>query len=195
MADIGALPALLVMRHGETEWNVAGRMQGHNDSPLTEKGETQAREAGLRLAGLLPENALRLSSPSGRTQATARLVFRGAAFDTDRRLLEIGVGEWTGANLGVLSAANPDLFATPAFGWYDSAPGGERLAGVAARVEAFLAELPARAEGRPVAIVTHGITLRVMRALILGLQIADETDLRFPQGAIHHIHNGRAQLI
>ncbi len=192
MAD---LPPLWIMRHGETEWNRAGRLQGHDDSPLTETGEAQARESGRRLAGLLPAETLLLASPSGRAQATARLAFGGAGFQTDARLLEIDVGGWTGAHFDTLRSANPALFTAPGFGWYDSAPGGERMEGVATRIAGFLAELPARAAGRPVAIVTHGITLRVMRALVLGLNVTDETGLHFPQGAIHHIEAGRARLI
>lgn len=195
MADPAALPPLWVMRHGETEWNRAGRLQGHGDSPLTEAGEAQAREAGRRLAALLPATALRLASPSGRSRATARLAFGAMAFETDPRLMEIGVGDWTGAHLEALGASDPELFAAPGFGWYDRAPGGERMAGIAARVADFLADLPARAAGRPVAIVTHGVTLRVMRAQVLGVTVADETGLHFPQGAIHHIASGRARLV
>ena len=192
MAD---LPPLWIMRHGETEWNAAGRFQGHDDSPLTEKGEAQAREAGRRLAPLLPADALLLASPLGRAQATARLVFGTAPFETDPLLMEIDIGGWAGATASELSAAHPDLFATPAYDWYDRAPGGERIAGLATRIAGFLADLPARAAGRPVAIVTHGITLRVMRAQMLGLTLADETALHFPQGIIHYIQNGRAELI
>lgn len=195
MVDAAALPPLWVMRHGETEWNRAGRLQGHGDSPLTETGEAQAREAGRRLAMLLPAGALRLASPSGRARATAALAFGPDPFDTDPRLLEIGVGDWTGAHLPALTAAHPDLFSAPAFAWYDSAPGGERMAGLAARVAAFLDELPSRAAGRPVAIVTHGVTLRVMRALVLGVTVGEESALHFPQGAIHHLQSGRARLV
>ena len=191
-----ALPPIWAMRHGETEWNQAGRLQGHDDSPLTETGRTQAREAGRRLASALTGEALRLASPSGRTQATARLVFGPAPFDTDPQLLEIGTGTWTGQRLDDLAARHPAIFAASiAYDWYDHAPQGETLAGVAARVAAFLAALPARAQGRPVAIVTHGITLRVLRAQVLGLTLADETALHFPQGTIHHLRDGRAELI
>ena len=191
-----ALPPIWAMRHGETEWNRAGRLQGHDDSPLTETGEAQAREAGARLAAVLAGEALRLVSPSGRAQATARLVFGPAPFETDAQLLEIGTGAWTGQSMTDLTARHPELFAAAtAYDWYDHAPGGETLAGVASRCEGFLAALPGRARGRPVVIVTHGITLRVLRAQALGLTVADEMGLRFPQGAIHHIHNGRADLI
>jgi len=110
-------------------------------------------------------------------------------------LRELGVAACTGAHRAALPAAHPRLFAAPAFAWYDSAPGGERMEGVAARVAAFLAELPSRAAGRPVAIVTHGVTLRVMRARVLGVTVADETGLHFPQGAIHHLESGRARLV
>lgn len=191
-----ALPPIWMMRHGETEWNTAGRLQGHDDSPLTETGRAQAREAGARLAAALTGEALRLVSPSGRTQATARLVFGPAPFETDPRLLEIGTGGWTGWRMDDLTARHPDLFAAArSYDWYDHAPQGETLAGVTTRIAAFLSALPGRARGRPVVIVTHGITLRVLRAQVLGLTLADEAGLHFPQGAIHHIREGRAELI
>lgn len=190
------LPPLWLMRHGETEWNRAGRLQGHQDSPLTETGIDQARAAGQRLAALGPGAvALRLASPLGRAMATARLVFGPLPFETDPQLVEIGTGDWTGAHLPTLSAQFPDIFAAPAYEWYDRAPGGETLAGIAARIAGFLAGLPARAGGRPVVIVTHGVTLRMLRAQALGLDVADETHTHFPQGAIHHVEGGRARLL
>ena len=68
-------PELIVIRHGQTQWNLEGRWQGHGDSPLTAKGEDQARAIGgiLARAGITAESHRAYVSPSGRARATARL--------------------------------------------------------------------------------------------------------------------------
>ena len=64
---------IYLFRHGETEWNVAGKMQGRLDSPLTERGREQALAHGRQLAQLAIPDCSRASSP-GRTRATAELI-------------------------------------------------------------------------------------------------------------------------
>ncbi|MBE6469048.1 MAG: histidine phosphatase family protein [Coriobacteriaceae bacterium] len=68
------MPTLYLMRHGQTEYNVAGLVQGHCDSPLTEEGVAQARAAGRWFAsrGVVPTRLC--SSPLGRTRATLEIV-------------------------------------------------------------------------------------------------------------------------
>lgn len=85
---------IYLVRHGETEWNRAGRMQGQLDSPLTERGQAQARAVGETLAELTNgANGLALvASPLGRTMATATII--AEALDslniaTDARLMEM----------------------------------------------------------------------------------------------------------
>ena len=65
------IPELYLLRHGETEWNVQGRLQGRLDSPLTERGQEQARRQAELLAALPPMAAW--ASPAGRAVATARI--------------------------------------------------------------------------------------------------------------------------
>ena len=65
---------IYLFRHGETEWNVAGKMQGRLDSPLTERGRQQALAHGRLLAKLPPPDCYWVS-PAGRTRATAHLIF------------------------------------------------------------------------------------------------------------------------
>ena len=132
------MPDLWVMRHGETEWNVAGRLQGRSDSALTARGRAQAARQAQLIAAI---DASRFSSPQGRARDSARIVFAGQPFATDPRLAEICIGDWTGRSAAELRAEAPDAFTGPRLNWYDQAPGGERFAGLRARVRAFLAEL------------------------------------------------------
>lgn len=192
------LPPLWLLRHGQTEWNREGRLQGWRDSPLTEQGKAQASKARHRLEaqGLGPESdTLRLASPLGRAVKTARLIFGDHGFETDRRLIEIGTGDWTGLRLKTLQAEHPELFAQGPRIWYDAAPDGEKFAGLARRIRDFYADLPAQAAGRAVVIITHGVTLRMLRAQALGHEVEQETHIDFPQDAIHHIENGIVRLV
>lgn len=195
---VEALPPLWLLRHGQTEWNREGRLQGWQDSPLTEQGEDQARLAAGRLAaqGLgAGDSVLRLVSPLGRAVATARLAFGDLPFETDKRLIEIGTGDWTGLHLKTLETNHPELFAQGPRVWYDAAPGAETFAGLARRIADFYGDLPTRAAGRSVVIITHGVTLRMLRALALGHTVEHETHIDFPQDAIHHIEAGRIRLV
>lgn len=69
------MTTFLIVRHGETDWNVAGRLQGWRDSPLTDNGRTQAAAVAARLAGE-PIDAL-VASDLGRTQETAAPIAAG----------------------------------------------------------------------------------------------------------------------
>ncbi len=93
------LPEIYLIRHGETEWNRAGRWQGDLDSPLTETGRTQAARIGaaLKNAGVGPETHRFYTSPMGRARRTAALILvalgqSDAAMTEDARLREISVG-------------------------------------------------------------------------------------------------------
>ncbi|WP_299748597.1 histidine phosphatase family protein [uncultured Tateyamaria sp.] len=181
-------PDLLILRHGETEWNRIGRMQGAADSPLTELGRRQAKSQGRLLAKRdLTGWAYRVS-PLGRCRETARIAL-GRKIDSaqeDSRLVEITLGDWTGKMRTEIAAEVPYLFDQgDGMEWYDHAPGGEGLEGICARTGAFLSELNA-----PTVIVTHGITSRILRCHYLGLEPAAFADLPGGQGVIYHMSNG-----
>ena len=179
------VPDLWVMRHGETEWNVAGRLQGRSDSALTSRGRAQAARQAQLVAAIRGE---RFSSPQGRALHSARIVFAGQPFATDPRLAEICIGDWTGRSASALRAEAPDAFMGSRLGWYDHAPGGEGFAGLRARVRGFLASV-----ALPAIIVTHGITLRMIRAELTGEEI--HADTLFDQGAVHLIRQGRVTVL
>lgn len=181
------LPPIYVLRHGETEWNVAGRLQGRADSALTARGRAQAVTLGALLAPVLAAGARLWTSPAPRAATTAALAFPGQAATPDPRLLEIDLGAWTGR--AIAGIAPRDAGADP-HGWKFAAPGGEDRAAMAARCAAFLGDLSG-----PSVIVTHGVTSRMLRCLALGL--GPEALGRVPggQGVVHVVEAGRARVL
>ncbi|MFQ6548805.1 histidine phosphatase family protein [Aestuariibius sp. 2305UL40-4] len=177
-------PDLWILRHGETEWNAAGRMQGHLDSPLTERGREQAVRQGALLEGL-DFGALDVwMSPLGRAVQTAAIALDGRAriLRSDDRLMEIGMGEWQGrarAELDVSQEQDGLLY-------YDSAPGGEGFPALYTRCRSFLDDLE-----RPAVLVTHGITSRMLRLIATGQGMDGLSDLPGGQGVVHVVRAGR----
>ena len=182
-------PDLLLMRHGQTVWNAEGRLQGRLDSPLTPLGEAQARRQAWLLRDIMPD-AARHASPAGRARQTARIAFAGRPFRDDPRLREIDIGDFTGKSMAELAAAHPALFAGGGLDWYDRAPGGEHFRGLEARARAFLEDLDG-----PALVVTHGITLRMLRLVAMGLPLARLGEMPVLQGALHLVSGGRHRVI
>lgn len=187
------LPDIWLLRHGETEWNRAGRLQGRLDSPLTRRGVAQAQAQARLLAPILtptPKPAQpqlpvrRFSSPQGRACHTAQIVFGPGGFETDPRLSEIGMGRFTGAYLENLRQDWPQVFRGGGLGWYDQIPGGEHLPALTRRLRRFLNDLPG-----PAVIVTHGVALQVLRLLAMGQDMSHLDDLAQEQGAVYHIRD------
>ncbi|MEX0311357.1 MAG: histidine phosphatase family protein [Tateyamaria sp.] len=181
-------PELLILRHGETEWNRAGRMQGAADSPLTDRGRAHAAAQGRLLSARDLRGWLFWTSPLGRCRATADIALGPHASDVceDARLVEITLGSWTGKLRTEIAAEVPQLFDHDGgMDWYDHAPGGEGLEALYARTGTFLADLSG-----PSVIVTHGITSRMLRCHCLGLEPAAFADLPGGQGVVYHMKNG-----
>lgn len=180
-------PDLYLMRHGETRWNAQGRLQGRLDSPLTALGRQQARQQAQLLHGI---EGQRFSSPQGRAVATAEIAFAGAPFQTDPRLVEIDIGDWSGHRAEILRERYPGMFAGHHLAWYDRAPGGEGFAGLRQRVAAFLDEMT-----QPALIVTHGITLRMLCLLAMAAPLDGIAELPVEQGVVHRVRQGRHEVL
>ena len=182
-------PTLFLLRHGETEWNHSGRIQGSLDSPLTAKGRQQAL-AMRTILDRLGEEVASLPvfvSPLERVRVTASLAVPNRPHQIEPRLSEIACGAWEGLTPVERKAGWPDLAARchSDLDLYDLAPGGEGLAGVQRRVEDFLADL----EG-PTIIVAHKVVLIVMRGLLQGLTPSDWHRLEAPQGVVIRVADG-----
>jgi broad specificity phosphatase PhoE len=153
-------PAVLLVRHGETEWSRSGQHTSRTDLPLLEEGRPGAEALGRRLASR--SFALILSSPMTRARETARLAGLDGAAEVVDDLRELGYGSYEGRTTAEIRVERPgwDL-------WRDGAPGGEPLAEAAARVDRVIARV--EAAGGDVALFAHGHILRILGARWLGL--------------------------
>ncbi len=189
---------IYLLRHGETEWNRQGRLQGHGDSPLTERGLSQAVAMGGALRREIGDAALAgftlVSSPLGRTLATARCIAavigtNPAEIVEEPRLVEHGFGEWEGEIYDEVADLYPEQWrAREADRWNYQVPGGESYALVAKRVGAWLAEQP---EGAQLIVVSHGLAGKVLRGLYLGATREEVFAMPEPQDAVLRLAAGR----
>jgi broad specificity phosphatase PhoE len=163
---------LLLVRHGETDWNRERRFQGHADPPLNDAGREQARELADRLAG---ENiAAVYTSDLRRARETAEIL--AARFDAEivalRELREIDVGSWQGLTWPEIEERHPDGAAR----WHHDGHGwdsGETYVELGERVVAAMREIVARHGGQRVLVVGHGGTVRAMRAFVEGVSVTE----------------------
>ena len=180
---------IYLCRHGQTEYNREGRMQGRMDSVLTDLGRAQAGAMAALLHGLIADaGAWRLAaSPQVRAKATAAIIGErlGLPVALDDRLMEIGVGAWEGQLIDDLRLAHPEAFADR--DWHFRAPDGETYDQVYARASGWLAD---QDPARPVIAVSHGVTGRLIRAAYLGLGPQAAMDLPIPQDAVFRLDGG-----
>lgn len=157
----------IVVRHGETQWNVDGRVQGHRDSPLTAKGLAQADAIGERLARE-HFDAL-VASDLGRTMQTAWRIGRrcGLAVAADRRLRERSFGVGEGLTYDELDRRWPDAFSRTAETDPDFVvPGGESRRQFHERVREAFEALAREHDGRRIAVVSHGGVLAALYRIV-----------------------------
>lgn len=159
---------IILIRHGQTQFNRDKRLQGRLDSPLTAEGLEQARRMGRLVKGLVdPEDAWSVTtSPLGRAVQTATILREeaglGCPVETDERLIELDVGLFDGLTHDQILAVAPDTQIAP--GWIYRTPGGESESQLKARLQAWLAEVD-EADGRRRVVVSHGIAGRMLRHL------------------------------
>ena len=190
---------LLLIRHGETDWNNERRMQGHTDTPLNANGIAQARQLAVRVVSEGSFSAM-YASPLARARVTAEIIAQecGIAPILDDRLKEQGLGKFEGltdAELerrfpGALAAWRTDPLRAPL-------PGQEKRDAFQQRVQAFLDNLRARhTDGTRVAVVTHGGTIGMMLATLIGLDIGKRFPFWFDNASLSHVDlsGGRVRL-
>jgi len=193
-------PTIYYIRHGETEWNALGRLQGAQDIPLNDLGRRQATAAGSILGDLLTRDGRDqaglpfVASPLGRARATMELV-RGALdlpphdYAIDARLREIAYGTWEGSTLAEAQLADPVLFARrQSEKWTVPAPGGESYVDVERRMRDWYDELRV-----DTVAVAHGGTARALM-VSLGIETPESaSDLTIEQGVVYVFSNGGLQ--
>jgi broad specificity phosphatase PhoE len=169
---------LYLVRHGETEWNAARRIQGRTDIPLNDTGREQARRAAELLARRRWQGVY--TSPLGRAHETARIIADRLGLEgvTDiDALVERDYGEAEGMGFDEIEALYPEGV---------RAPGQETREEVAARVVPALLELAERHPGERLVIVSHGGAIRAV------LQTA-EPGTRHPRITNASVHSFRVE--
>lgn len=193
---------LIFIRHGQTDWNREGRMQGQKDIPLNPVGQEQASGNGLRLATYLAEAGLTaemfdfVASPLGRTRETMERVRTGmgldpAAYRTDDRLKELTFGAWEGITLEELKVQDPQRVAERSRDKYGFVPPeGESYAMLRERVAGWLTEVH-----EPTICVAHGGVMRVLRGMLEELSPRHTAKLDVPQDRVFVWKDGAASWI
>lgn len=179
---------LFLVRHGETDWNIAGRLQGSRDIPLNSLGREQAAEVGRVLGQMVRDvRALHyVSSPLSRTVETMRILrttldLPAADFDTDEKLKELSFGRWEGATWPDLRRRYPeDVEARDREPWHFAPPAGESYAELAVRACAVVDRL-----AEDSVVVTHGGVIRALLQSRTGMPKGEAALLPIRQGAIY----------
>jgi len=182
------LTHLLLIRHGESSWNRAGRIQGQRDPGLSELGQAQAARlaAGMRVY----EVSAVYSSPLLRAHDTAAAIAGGigAPVRLDPRLMEAGFGEWEGLTRAEAAMRFPAQIER----WHADPiahrpPGGETIQALQARAMAAVAGVVERHRGETVAIVTHAGVIRAALCGLLELPLAVYPRLRLENASISRL--------
>lgn len=175
MSAYAADAQIVLVRHAETEWSLAGRHTGRSDIPLTEHGRSAAGELRARLAGLDPQSVL--CSPLTRARETCELSGFAALTEPCPDLLEWDYGDYEGLTSSEIKAQRPDWKL-----WRDGCPGGESPQDLGARADLVIAELRGRA-GTSI-LFSHGHMLRVLGARWIGLEPSHGASLGLATGAL-----------
>lgn len=171
---------IAILRHGPTDWNEEGRLQGRADRFLSESGRLEV--ASWRLPVDVKTWRL-LSSPLSRARKTAMLL-TGREPEIDSRLTELDFGDWEGERLADLRERFGDEMArNEARGLDFTPPGGESPRMVMDRLRPFLRDIGAA--GEPCLIVAHKAVIRAFYALATGWDMTQDAPVKLKNARLH----------
>jgi broad specificity phosphatase PhoE len=191
------MPVLYFIRHGETEFNVARRLQGRSETSLNARGRMQCGDYAGVLRDLFerdrhqPSDYAYVSSPLLRARETmelmrAELGLEPKAYAIDDRLAEISYGEWEGFTLAEIQARDPGVLQRrEREKWDFLPPGGESYREVAKRVAAWYATVT-----RDTVVAAHGGVARALMANFHILPEEEATHADIPHGVVYVFDGG-----
>lgn len=179
----------LLIRHGQTDWNLEGKYTGQSDIPLNETGKAQAHMAAAQLQSTPPD--VIYSSDLIRAYDTARIIADGLQMEIhqDPRLREIHQGVWEGLHFDEIKARFAKEFAEREdYPLEVAPPGGETVGQVQARVLEALQEITKKHPQARVAIVSHGLSLAIIKAHALKTPIQEVWNLIPKNAVVETVH-------
>ena len=187
MSDDGLMGELILVRHGQTDANAAGLLQGRIDLSLNALGRRQADDVSRSLSGLTAEGAAVITSPLARARETAAAL--GAPVLIDERWIELDYGDFDGRPLGDVPSEvwvrwRSDASFVPA--------GGESIASLGRRVRAACDALAATQPESITVVVSHVSPIKAAVAWALGVDDAVTWRMHLDQASITRIRIGGA---
>ena len=192
------MPVLYYVRHGETDFNSQGRLQGRRDTVLNTHGRRQAAECGVLLGDLFVRDHRRaqdfkyVSSPLKRARETmgivrAMLGLEAHNYEVDARLIEIAYGEWEGLTLHEIETRNASvLSARERDKWDFAPPGGESYRELADRIGNWYRPLTA-----DTVVAAHGGGVRALMAILNIVPEEQATLAQIEQGVVYVFADGK----
>lgn len=191
---------LYLVRHGETDWNAEGRLQGQADTDLNDTGREQASRNGRLLRDLVPDPSGFdfVCSPLRRTRQTMERIREAMnlppeGYRTDPRLVEVHFGDWQGRTFAELETVDPGCFErreARKWGFLPPGSGAESYETLMERVRPWFENL-----SRDTICVAHGGILRVVFRLTGALSAGDCAALTIPQDRVLRWQDGRLEWL
>lgn len=173
---------IVLVRHGRTALNAAGRLQGRVDEPLDDVGREQARRLAARLSPILGDGDLVVSSPLVRARDTAATL--GREVFVDDQWIEMSYGVFDGVPQGEVS---PEVWSQWRNDPHFAPDGGESLAAVTERVHRACDELREQADGRLIVVVSHVSPIKAAIAWALGTDPSTSWRMHLDTAAVTRI--------
>ena len=192
------MPVLYYVRHGETDFNRQGRLQGRRDTVLNAHGRQQAAGCGVLLRDLFardhrrPQDFKYVASPLKRARETMEIVratlgLQPHDYEVDARLIEIAYGEWEGLTLQEIETQNASvLSARERDKWDFAPPGGESYRELADRIGKWYGSLTADS-----VVAAHGGGVRALMAILNIVSEEQATRAQIEQGVIYVFADGK----
>ena len=190
------MTTLILVRHGESEWNRAGRIQGQINSPLTDLGINQAKAIREYLSGILLNQQLEIyTSPLDRALQTAEIIAQGIEYPSrkiiiEERLNDFNVGEISGTfgwdKVAEIFPEQAQLRLQDPMRFHPS--GGESGAEFEARLRSLLEDL--MDDGTLKLMVSHGIVNKFIRGILKNLSGKEMVQLGESQNTIYRLEEG-----
>lgn len=189
---------IILIRHGETTWNIEGRYQGQVDTPLSPRGIRQGQKAAEALRNIPIDAAI--ASPLSRAYDTCKFAadLHGLPVATDPRLTEIAHGEWEGIHADEIEAKYPDDFHR----WHThpdqvQMPGGENLEDVRKRAREAIDDIAKKYEGKTVLVAAHDAVNKALLCDLMGLSLGSFWQIKQDNACINVLeyNNGTWRLV